>query len=29
MKPYILQLQKSGIYIRQSLVDAVLHDVGE
>lgn len=29
IKPYILQLQKSGIYIRQSLVDAVLHDVGE
>lgn len=29
IKPYILQLQKSGIYIRQSLVDAVLYDVGE
>lgn len=29
IKPYILQLQQHGIYIRQSLVDAVLHDVGE
>ncbi len=29
IKPYILQLQKSGIYIRQSLIDAVLYDVGE
>lgn len=29
IKPYILQLQKNGIYIRQSLIDAVLHDVGE
>jgi hypothetical protein len=29
IKPYTVQLQKSGIYIRQSLIDAVLHDVGE
>lgn len=29
IKPYILLLQKSGIYIRQNLIDAVLHDVGE
>ena len=29
IKPYTEQLQKNGIYIRQSLIDAVLHDVGE
>lgn len=29
IKPYILLLQKSGIYIRQNLIDVVLHDVGE
>lgn len=29
IKPYTVQLQKNGIYIRQSLIDAVLHDVGE
>ena len=29
IKPYTEQLQKSGIYIRQSLIEAVLHDVGE
>jgi predicted nucleic acid-binding protein len=27
--PNTVQLQKNGIYIRQSLIDAVLHDVGE
>jgi len=29
IKPYTEQLQKNGIYIRQSLIEAVLHDVGE
>ncbi len=29
IKPYILALRQSGIYIRQALIDAVLHDVGE
>jgi len=29
IKPYTVQLKKSGIYIRQSLIDAVLHDVRE
>ncbi len=29
IKPYIEQLQRSGIYIKQTLIDAVLHDVGE
>jgi predicted nucleic acid-binding protein len=29
IKPYAVQLQNSGIYIRQSLIDAVLQDVGE
>lgn len=29
IKPYVVQLQASGIFIRQSLVDAVLRDVGE
>lgn len=29
IKPYTVQLQNSGIYIRQSLIDAVLRDVGE
>ena len=29
IKPYTVQLQKNGIYIRQSLIDAVLRDVGE
>lgn len=29
IKPYTLQLQQNGIYIRQSLIDAVLLDVGE
>jgi predicted nucleic acid-binding protein len=27
--PYLLQVQDSGIYIRQNLIDAVLRDVGE
>ena len=29
IKPYIEQLQRSGIYIKKTLIDAVLHDVGE
>ncbi len=29
IKPYTVQLQENGIYMRQNLVDAVLHDVGE
>ncbi len=29
IQPYIVQLQKNGIYVRQSLIDAVLQDVGE
>jgi uncharacterized protein len=29
IKPYTVQLQNSGIYIRQNLIDAVLHNVGE
>lgn len=29
IKPLIHELHASGIYIRQALVDAVLHDVGE
>lgn len=29
IKPYIQQLQQSGIYIKQTLIDAVLKDVGE
>lgn len=29
LKPHIEQLQLSGIFIRQSLVNAILHDVGE
>lgn len=29
IKPYTVQLQNSGIYISQSLVNAVLCDVGE
>lgn len=29
IKPYTEQLKKNGIYIRQSLIDAVLLDVGE
>ena len=29
IKPYVEQLQTSGIFMRQSLVDAVLRDVGE
>lgn len=27
--PYLMQLQDNGIYIRKSLIDAVLRDVGE
>jgi hypothetical protein len=29
IKPYVEQLQTSGIFMRQSLIDAVLRDVGE
>jgi hypothetical protein len=29
IKPYTVQLQDSGIYMRQNLIDAVLRDVGE
>lgn len=29
IRPYAVQLQINGIYIRQSLIDAVLRDVGE
>lgn len=29
VRPLIEQLHKNGIYMRQSLIDAVLHDVGE
>lgn len=29
IKPYTVQLQNSGIYMRQNLIDAVLRDVGE
>lgn len=29
IKPLVGQLQASGIYMRQSLVDAILRDVGE
>lgn len=29
IKPYTEQLQNNGIYMRQSLIDAVLRDVGE
>ncbi|MGH8498259.1 MAG: DUF3368 domain-containing protein, partial [Methylococcales bacterium] len=29
IKPYTVRLKSSGIYIRQSLIDAVLRDVGE
>ena len=29
IKPNLMQLQDSGIYIRQNLIDAVLRDVGE
>lgn len=29
IKPYTVQLQASGIYMRQNLIDAVLRDVGE
>lgn len=29
IKPYILALRQNGIYIRQALIEAVLHDVEE
>ncbi len=29
IKPYIIQLQDNGIYIRKNLIDAVLRDMGE
>ncbi|MBI3775315.1 MAG: DUF3368 domain-containing protein [Gammaproteobacteria bacterium] len=29
IKPYVEQLQTNGIFMRQSLIDAVLRDVGE
>ena len=29
IKPYLMQLQDNGIYIRKNLIDAVLRDVGE
>lgn len=29
IKPLVTQLQASGIYMRQTLIDAVLRDVGE
>jgi predicted nucleic acid-binding protein len=29
IKPYTVQLQQNGIYMRQNLIDAVLQDVGE
>ena len=29
IKPYTVQLQNSGIYMRQNLIDAVLRDVDE
>jgi len=29
IRPYIVQLQENGIYIRQTLIDAVLRDAGE
>ena len=29
ISPYVAQLQESGIYIRQSLIDAILRDAGE
>jgi uncharacterized protein len=29
IKPYTIQLQNNGIYMRQNLIDAVLRDVGE
>lgn len=29
IKPNLMLLQDSGIYIRQNLIDAVLRDVGE
>lgn len=29
IKPLVIQLQENGIYIRQTLIDAVLQDVGE
>lgn len=29
IKPYTVELQQNGIYMRQNLIDAVLQDVGE
>jgi len=29
IKPYTVQLQNSGIYMSQNLIDAVLLDIGE
>lgn len=29
IKPFTVQLQSNGIYMRQSLIDAVLQDTGE